>query len=155
MPANQSARIAGATLFLCTLLGTTTASAQLGVGTWTRQADPKMPGEMTMTVEECCNGGRRLTYRFSSMKQIMTVESPFNGQEVPVLLDGKPSGETMAITRLDPRHTSTIIKMNGKPFGTSKAELSADGRTITVENEFSASVGGNPAGRKTEVWTKK
>ena len=87
--------------------------------------------------------------------QVMVVESPFDGREVPVLLDGKPSGETMAITLVDPRHTTAVVKMNGKPFGISKGSLSADGKTLTVENEYSASVGGNPAGKQTEIWIRK
>jgi len=45
--------------------------------------------------------------------------------------------------------------MNGKEFGTSKASLSPDGKTITVENDFIASLGGNPAGKRTEVWVRK
>lgn len=108
-----------------------------------------------MTVEACCNGGRRLTYRLGNSGQVMVVESPFDGGEVPVLLNGKPSGETMAIKRLDDHHTFTIVKMNGKEFGTSKATLSADGKTITVENDFTASVGGNPVGKHTERWLRK
>jgi hypothetical protein len=108
-----------------------------------------------MTVEACCNGGRRLTYRLGDSGRIMVVESPFDGREVPVLLDGKPSGETMAIKRLDDHHTFTVVKMNGKEFGTSKATLSTDDKTITVENDFSASVGGNPTGKHTETWVRK
>jgi hypothetical protein len=45
--------------------------------------------------------------------------------------------------------------MNGKPFGTSKGTYSADFNTLTVENDFSGSVGGNPAGKSTETWIRK
>ena len=131
------------------------ALAQIGVGTWIRQGGAATHVEMTMTVEPCCNGGRRLTYRFGGINQIMSVESAFDGREVPVLLDGKPSGETMAIKQIDSRHTSTVVKMNGKAFGISKSTISADGRTLTVENDFSSSVGGNHAGRTTETWVRK
>ena len=131
------------------------AHAQTGLGTWVRQAGPQVPGQITMIVEACCNGGRRLTYQLGESGHVMIVESPFDGQEVPVLLDGKPSGETMAIKRLDDHHTFTVVKMNGKEFGTSKATLSPDGKKITVENDFAASVGGNPAGKHTEVWVRK
>ena len=131
------------------------AHAQAGFGTWVRQAGPQAPGQITMTVEACCDGGRRLTYQLSDSGHVMIVESPFDGREVPVLLDGKPSGETMAIKRLDDHHTFTVVKMNGKEFGTSKATLSPDGKTITVENDFTASVGGNLAGKRTEVWIRK
>jgi hypothetical protein len=85
----------------------------------------------------------------------MLIESPFDGSERPVLVNGKPSGETMAITRVDDHHVSTVVKMNGKPFGTSKATLSADGKVLTVLNEFSASAGGNPTGKSTERWVRK
>lgn len=131
------------------------AHAQIGVGTWVKQTGPGTAGQITMIVEPCCNGGRRLTYKFGNSAQAMVVESPFDGREVPVLLDGKPSGETMAITLVDPRHTTAVVKMNGKPFGNSKGSLSADGKTLTVENEYSASVGGNPAGKQTELWIRK
>ena len=85
----------------------------------------------------------------------MTVESRLDGSEAPVLLGGKPSGETMAIKRIDDHHAVTVMTMNGKPFGTSKATLSADGKTLTVENDFSAGVAGQQAGRSTETWVRK
>lgn len=131
------------------------AQAQVGVGTWVKQAGPGTHVQLTMLVEPCCNGGRRLTYKIGDTKQTMVVESPFDGSEVPVLLDGKPSGETMAIKLVDPFHTTTVVKMNGKPFGVSKGTLSTDGKTLTVENDYSASVGGNPAGKQTELWIRK
>ena len=131
------------------------AHAQIGVGTWIKQAGPGTHVQITMIVEPCCNGGRRLTYKFGNAAQTMVVESPFDGREVPVLLDGKPSGETMAITLVDPRHTTAVVKMNGKPFGISKGSLSSDGKTLTVESDYSASAGGNPAGKQTELWIRK
>jgi len=148
-------RLAFAAAMLCELGLVPSAHAQIGVGTWVRNTGPATPGAITMTVEACCNGGRRLTYQLADTKQTMLVESPFDGREVPVLLDGKPSGETMAIMLVDSRHTSTVLKLNGKPFGVSKATISPDGKTLAVENDFSASVGGNPAGKQTETWTRK
>ena len=126
--------------------------AQVGVGTWVRQnPDPTM-GSMTLTVETCCGGGRKLTYRFTvnGESHVLTIESPFDGTEVPVLLDGKPSGQTMAIKLVDSHHIATNLKMNGQPFGTSKATISADGKTLTVINDIKTA--GAP---QTEIWTKK
>jgi hypothetical protein len=82
-------------------------------------------------VEACCGGGRRLTYHLdiNGTETILTVESRFDGSEAVVLTGGKPSGETKAITRIDDHRTSTVVKMNGKLFGTSKATLSADEKT--------------------------
>ena len=130
--------------------------AQLGVGTWERQSDKgsKGVGSMTMTVEPCCKGGYKLTYHiaFNGVTSVMKVESPFDGTAVPVLVDGKPSGETMSITRVDDRHSTTVMTMNGKPFGTSKSTLSADGKTLTVIDDIAQSGGVQP---KTEIWVKK
>lgn len=137
-------------------LGTASpARAQIGIGIWVRMAGPALPGKMTMTVEACCNGGRRLIYRMSGSDQTMVVESALDGREVPVLVGGKPSSETMAIKLVDAHHISGVVKMNGKPFGTSKATISADGKTLTVENDYSSSVGGNPVGKQTETWVRK
>lgn len=112
---------------------------------------------MTMKIEACCNGGRRLTYHLDigGTATLLIVESRLDGSEAPVMMNGKPSGETMAITRVDAHHASTVLKMNGTFFGTSKATLSADGRTLTVLNDFSASAGGQQAGKSTEVWVKQ
>ena len=141
------ARVASA----ATLVGALgVAHAQIGVGTWIKQAAPGTHVQITMIVEPCCSGGRRLTYKFGNAAQAVVVESPFDGREVPVL-----SGETMAITLVDPRHTTAIVKMNGKAFGISKGSLSSDGKTLTVESDFSASAGGNPAGKQTELWIRK
>jgi hypothetical protein len=129
---------------------------QIEVGTWVRQATASMPG-MTMVVEGCCGGGRRLIYHvdINGAETLLTVESRFDGSDAPVLMGGKPSGETMAIKRLDTHHASAVVKMNGTLFGTSKATLSADGRTLTVINDFSSSIGGGPVGKYTEVWLRK
>src|SRR4029079_12003174 len=85
----------------------------------------------------------------------MSVASGLDGKDAPVLVNGKPSGETMAITLIDKLHSSTVVKMNGQPFGTSKGTFSADFKTLTVENESSAAVGGTPAGKTTEVWVRQ
>jgi len=112
---------------------------------------------MTIPVEACCKGGRKLTYRISmnGTTSELTVESPFDGTEVPVLLDGKPSGETMAIKRIDDHHATAVLRMGGQPYGTSKSTLSADGKTLTVVNDIASPGGPQPKGVQTEIWIKK
>ena len=131
--------------------------AQIGIGTWVRKSTASMPGTMTMTVEGCCHGGRRLSYHIdiNGTETLLTVESRFDGSEAPVLMAGKPSAETMAIKRVDTHHTIAVVKMNGKPFGTSKGTLSADGRTLTVINDYTSSAGGQAVGKYTEVWVRR
>jgi hypothetical protein len=85
---------------------------------------------------------------------MMTIESALDGSEVPVLVGGKPSGETMAIKRIDSRHTLTDIKMDGKAFGTSRAEISADGNMVTVKNTTAGHAGQEPS-TTTETWVKQ
>jgi hypothetical protein len=127
---------------------------QVVVGTWTRKPDANAPKGMTMIVEECCGGGRRLTYKIPDIKSTLVVESKLDGSDAPVMMDGKPSGETMAIRKIDDRHATAVVKMNGKAFGTSKGTISADGKTLIVESDFSESVGGGPVGKFTETWTR-
>jgi hypothetical protein len=131
-------------------------NAQIGVGTWVRKATGSEPA-MIMVVEPCCNGGRRLTYHLAinASKALLTIASPFDGSDAPMLVNGKPSGETMGIKRLDDHHYFTVVKMNGKPFGTSKATLSPDAKVLTVLNDNSSPAGGQAAGKTTEVWVKQ
>jgi hypothetical protein len=82
----------------------------------------------------------------------LTVDSPMNGTEVPALIAGKPTGETMAIKRLDDHHYSAIVKMNGKPFGTSSATVSADNKTMTVDSAFGI---GSQTQKTIETWVRK
>lgn len=141
--------------FLLALIWTGEANAQLAVGNWAR-TDPGGIG-ITLTVEECCNGGLRLTYHLPAMgdqpPSTLTLDSPMDGSEVPVLLNGKPSGETMAIKRVDAFHVSGVVKMNGQLFGTSSTTLAPDGKSATTE-----SVAEMPGGQKQtviETWVKK
>jgi len=126
--------------------------AQSFVGTWVRQDTP-----MTMTVEMCCRSGRRLTYRvaMNGNEMIMVVESALDGTDAPVLVGGKPSGETMAIRQIDDRHATAVLKMNGKPFGTAKGTLSTDGKTLTIEDEYTSAAAGQQVGKQTETWIRK
>jgi hypothetical protein len=129
-------------------------AASSPIGTWVKKAEAGKPA-MTMTIETWGPGKAKLTYDIKDPPIVLTIVSALNGTDAPVLINGKPSGETMAIQMIDPRRSNTIVKMNGKPFGTSKGTFSSDFNTLTVENDFSAGVGGNPAGKSTEVWTRK
>ncbi len=131
------------------------AYAQLEIGTWVRQPIPRMP-TMTMTIEACCNGGRRLTYHVivEKTETVMVLETRLDGVETPVLVNGKPTPETLAIKRTDDHHATTVMKMNGAVVGTNTATLSADGKTLTVVNDYNTPVGGQP-GKSTEIWLRK
>ena len=148
-------RLIGAPAFLLALGWAGQAHAQLGVGTTWLRTDPQGKG-IVLSVEACCNGGLRLIWQIPPMggqpASTMTVDSPMNGTEVPVLIAGKPSGETMAIKRVDDHHYSAIVKMNGQPFGTSNGTVSADNRTMTVDSAFGV---GSQAQKTIETWVRK
>jgi hypothetical protein len=130
------------------------AAADSPVGKWVKKVEPgKMA--MTLTIEEW-GSKAKLTYTLKDAKMVLTIVSNLDGSDAPVLLSGKPSGETMAIKRVDKRHATTVVKMNGKTFGTSKSSFSDDFNVLTVENDFTEGGGpANPPGKVTEVWTRK
>ena len=136
-------------VFLSAVGWASQAHAQLGVGTWVR-TDAQGKG-ITMRVEACCNGGLRFIYQIPIPNQpaiTMTVDSPMDGTDTPALVGGKPSGETMAVKRLDDHHYTAVVKMSGKPFGTSNGTVSADGKTLTVESIMLA-------GKVIETWVRE
>ena len=94
-----------------------------------------------MTVEKVGTGWK-LNYKVVSPEapgsSVSTVLTPLDGNDVPVLVNGKPSGQTMGIRRIDSRHTVTILKFQGKETGIPKAELSLDGKVLKVESDYYA-----------------
>ena len=146
-------RFIGSIAFVLALGWAGLAHAQLGVGTTWMRTDAKGKG-IILRVEACCNGGLRFIWEIPPMggmpASTMTVDSPMNGTEVPTLVAGKSSGQTMAIKRVDDHHYIAIVKMNGQPFGTSNGTVSADNKTITVESVF-----GSQSQKTIETWVRK
>jgi hypothetical protein len=125
----------------------------LPTGTWVRR-DPLPGGPLTLTVE-AAGTGRKLTYKFgpnAPAGSVMVVVTQLDGKDAPVLLDGKPTGQTMAIRLIDSRHTFAVMKFEGKEGTTAKSELSADGKVLKVENMMPTA--GN-AVVMVEYWDKK
>ena len=105
-------------------------------GTWVERK-PVEQGRQTMTVEES-GSGWKLTYKATSPKMggmmVFTVVTQLDGKDAPVMAGDKPTGQSMAITRVDSHHTYTVLKLQGKKTGISKSELSADGKFLRVQN---------------------
>jgi hypothetical protein len=130
------------------------AAADSPIGTWVKKGeDAKL--SMTLIIEEWSPGKAKLTWRLAGAKTVLTVVSTLDGSYAPLLVNGKPSGETMSIKLVDKRHSVATVKMNGKAFGTSKSTFSEDFKTMTVEQDYYESTGGNPAGKSTEIWIRK
>ena len=145
-----------AIVVLCLVSAASTAWAQLSVGTWIKRPSSTPP---MMMVIEPAGPGLKITYRMLGAdgkalnQNVMTVVTALDGKDAPTMVDGKATGQTMAITRVDANHSVTVVKMQGKEFGTSRAEISPDGKTMKVENDVSAV---NPsAGKQVEYWDRR
>jgi hypothetical protein len=148
-------RLLGAMVVATSLMGAPSAeAAESPIGTYLKKVEAGKPS-MTLTIGQWGLGKAKLTYRIQDPPIVLTIASALDGTEAPVLINGKASGETMAIKRLDNLHSSTIVKMNGKPLGTSKGTFSPDFTTLTVENDFSGSGARGMAGKSTERWIRK
>ena len=124
------------------------------VGTWVKKDEAGNP-KMILTIEQWGSNQAKVTWHVKEAALVLTIVSKLDGSDAPVLVNGKPSGQTMAIKRIDKLHSSTVVKMNGKSFGTSKGAFSEDFKTLTVENDYAEPAGGNQAGKTTEVWIRK
>ena len=49
----------------------------------------------------------------------------------------------------------TVLKFEGKQTGTSKSEVSPDGKTITVQMENAVDSPNRPKGKTTQIWERK
>jgi hypothetical protein len=151
-------RIASLVVLLALSVESWAASPWSGV--WVLR-DTTTPFRLTMTLEEV-GSGWKITYRIpvpdrqgGAAPSVMTVETGLDGKEVPSLVDGKPSGQTMDIRKIDDRHASTVVKIDGKQTGVSKSELSADGKVIKSESEFTVSGPSGAAGKQVQYWDKQ
>src|SRR4029079_17820931 len=125
-------------------------AADSPIGTYLKKAEAGKPA-MTMTIEQWAPGKAKLTYHIKDPPIVLTIVSALDGSESPVLMNGKPSGETMAIKLVDKLHSVSVVKMDGKPFGTSKGTFAPDFSTLTVENDFNGAAAGSAAGQSTET----
>jgi hypothetical protein len=136
-------------------------ATDLVIGTWVAQPDPEHPTSgppLTMTIEASGKSGRKITYRVAGPNGadvVSTIDSPMDGTDAPLLLNGKPTGQTMGIKRVDDHHAVTVLKVDGKQFGVSRASLSEDGKTLMVENEITSTEGGHQPGKSSQTWVRK
>ena len=126
-------------------------------GTWVLR-EPPQGGHLTMTVEEV-GSGWKLTYKVVGPDApgtiYSTVLTQLDGKDVPQLVNGKPSGQTMGIKRIDSRHTVAVLKFQGKEAGISKAEISPDGKVLTVENDFATLNPIGQVGKEIQYWDRQ
>ena len=111
-----------------------------------------------MTVEEVGTGWK-LTHKVvgpdAPSSTVSTVLAPLDGKDVPVLVNGKPSGQTMGITKTDSRHAITVMKFQGKEISVSKTEISPNGKVLTVETVYATWNPIGTAGKQIEYWNRE
>ena len=145
------------TVFAICLIGFSTATLAdiLDAGTWA-QRDSKL----VITIENL-GGARKLTYRVigADGKPAPNFESvtvtKLDGKDSPVMVNGKVSEQTLAIQRIDSRHAVIVSKMGGKVVGTSKSEISPDGKVMKVEEEHVAGAVAATGTKQTKYWDRK
>jgi len=148
-------RIPGIAFGVCLLsLSSIVGAESLWSGTWILR-EPSQGSRLMMTVEEVGTEWK-LTYNVVGLaapgSTVSTVLTPLNGNDVPVLVNGKPSGQTMGIRRIDSRHTVTVLRFQGKETGISKAELSPNGKVLKVEIDYADS---NPIRNEIQYWDRQ
>lgn len=150
-----SRRFLGVTIVVYLLsLSSTVSADSLWSGAWVLRESPQ-GCHLMMTVEEV-DSGWTLTYKVVGPdpppSTVSTVQTPLDGKDVPLLVNGKPSGQTMEIKRIDTYRTVTILRFKGKETGVSKAEISPDGKVLKVETDYA---GSNPIGKEIQYWDRQ
>jgi len=141
---------------LCLLTISSGAWAQSPFGTWLKRAPSTPP---MMMIIEWVAPGIKITYRMLGPDgnpmnhNVITVVTALDGKEAPMMMDGKATGQTLATQLLDANRASSVIRLEGKELATSNSEISPDGKTMKVENDFTVS---DPsAGKQTEYWDRR
>jgi hypothetical protein len=148
-------RIPGIAFGVCLLsLSSIVGAESLWSGTWILR-EPSQGSRLTMKVEEVGTGWK-LTYNVvgpaAPGSTVSTVLTPLDGTDVSVLVNDKPSGQTMGIQRIDSRHTVTVLRFQGRETGVSKTELSPNGKVLKVETDYADS---NPIRKEIQYWDKQ
>jgi hypothetical protein len=131
-------------------------AADSPVGTYARVGDAPKDKNFTMTIERWNKSGAKLTYKMVGQPVVLTLETKLDGSDAPLVMNGQPTGETMAIKRTDGHHASTVLKMNGKQFGTSTATFNDDFTKLTIDDQVQEETQvGPPRGKTTEIWIRK
>src|SRR5262245_3609041 len=121
---------------------TTLLAQSLPLGTWVRR--PNNDGINSTMIIEPAGSGRKISFKIQvpgSPSTTMVVTTRLDGKDAAALIDGRPSGQTMAIRMVDDRHAINVIKLNGSTVTTQKSEVSADGKVIKVESTASSPQG--------------
>ena len=113
------------------------------LGTWKlntakSKSDPTpVPKSLTRTVEETSDGTKyTMTGESADGKPIsygFTVK--FDGKDYPATGTMPGGADSISIKKIDANHYSAVLKKAGKEVGTSKVEISKDGKVATLTSK--------------------
>jgi hypothetical protein len=129
------------------------------LATW-KMRSPTPPQESSI-LQITANGvTHRLVYRmtYSSAAGISPVVETFvsnlDGREsTAIMANGGQAMVKMAVTRVDDRHWTAVVRTNGTLTSTSKVEVSADGKVLRIDSESHLPGGKTLPG--TQYWDKQ
>jgi hypothetical protein len=105
------------------------------VGTWTLNvAKSKAPFKSGTTIVEPVGDGIKFVVDLEGTdgtKHHWEFTANYDGKDVPVT-GSNPYGDTVAVTRVNPRTTRSVAKNGGKVTTTHTIVVSADGKTRTA-----------------------
>jgi len=150
-------------LLLGAVFGTLAWAADPFVATWKMRA-PVAPLESNVLQITTPVPGiaitHRLSYRmtYAASQNIPPVTETFmtnlDGQEsVAILASGTPTQVKMAVTRIDDRHWSAVVRTGGRVTSTSTVEISADGKVLKIATE--ARVNDGKTQSSTQFWDRQ
>lgn len=123
----------------CLALGVTVLAQDSNIGTWklnvakskfnpgpaiksqTLKIEPWGADGVTFTSDGMDADGKPVTFEF---------QAKYDGKDMPV--KGTPEFDTLAYKRIDANTIEATAKLKGKVIGTSRAVVSADGKTRTL-----------------------
>jgi hypothetical protein len=148
------------TLLLGAVMGTLAWGADPFAATWKLRA-PTSPLESSI-LQITANGmTHRLAYRMTYAASanvapvVETFISNLDGKESIAILGNGASAPAvkMALTRIDERHWTAIVRSGGQVTTSSKAEVSADGKVLKIENAARSADGKTQA--STQFWDRQ
>ena len=145
----RSTAVAGVLIFVAAAAVVMGQAKNPQLGTWkmniTKSTFSQGTGYKSATSRiEAVDGGVKHTldtvYADGTSRQ-WEYTTAYDGKDVPVI-GNSPTGDTVAITRVDTNTTQTIYKKNGKITVIQTSVVSSDGKTRTVTTK-----GTNPMGQ--------
>ena len=148
-----------ATATFLTLATSVAAQTDAFNGTWkmniakSQLLRPVKSATLTLTIVGGEEKMRGETVMEDGTRMINEYTARYDGKEYPLMLNGKPSKDMVALKKIDGRNREFIQRRDGEDRGTIRRVLSSDGRTITTTANGSTS-NGKPE-KEIRIWERQ